>query len=164
MTHDERVAWLKTLAPYAVAAKKDWPGMRVSVCLAQAAWETGWGKKVIGGHNYWGIKDLSWNPGCVEVATHEYEGGKRVTQTAKFEDFDTPAEAFGCYGRLVNNGEHYAAARVQTTLRNYLHALACEWATDPQYEVNIWKLIQDYDLAHYDEPGAGYRPGAEFTL
>lgn len=147
-----RAAWLRSLVPYAQAAKARWPGMRVSVCLAQAALETGWGKRPIGGFNLWGIKDVAWDPGCVEVGTHEVEAGAPVAQRARFEDARTPQEGFNLYGRLVTNGKPYQAAHVCSDLEAYVRVLARSWATDPDYAGKILRIIAEHELAQYDLP------------
>lgn len=147
-----RHPWLASLAPYAEEAKKQWPGMRVSCCLAQAALETGYGRRPIGGWNLWGLKDLSWNPGKVLIWTHEWDANRKemVPVQVAFEDFATAEEAFGAYGRLVTNSPTYADAREHTDLRLYVHALAHHWATDPQYARKVWVIIEKEGLRGLD--------------
>lgn len=145
-----RSAWLRSIVPYARQARDCWPGMRVSCCLAQAAIESAWGKRAIGGWNLWGLKDLKWDPGSVDVPTHEYVDGQRVATSAAFEDFASPEQAFACYGRLVTNSPTYRAAREAPTLEAYVRALAAKWATDPQYAAKLLAIIADYELAPYD--------------
>ena len=49
-----------------------------SVCIAQAALESGWGKYAIGNHNYFGRKWSGWGD-YVELPTKEYINGQFVT-------------------------------------------------------------------------------------
>ncbi len=145
----DKLNWLLGLLPYATAAQEKWPGMRASVCIAQAALETAWGKRPIGGWNLWGLKDLKWNPGKIVVKTKEWDKDLRdfVTVEAEFEDFQTPEEAFGVYGRLVNNSPTYADARSCVDLVSYVRALAKHWATDPQYAEKVLWIIKEAGLA-----------------
>lgn len=141
------------LLPYAVAAKKQWPGMRISVCLAQVALETSWGKKVIGNYNLWGIKSLSWVPGKVTIVTHEWNKTlkKMVEVGSEFSDFSTPEEAFGCYGRILTNSPYYKDARESKTLSEYIINLAKHWATDPDYSSKILAIIDAEHLREIDD-------------
>lgn len=153
--------FLQEILPFALEAKKKWPGMRVSCCLAQSALETAWGKKKIGGWNLWGIKDLSWDPGFVIVGTHEYKDGEKVPESAKFEDFPTPEEAFNAYGRLVTNSKYYKEAREAPDLDTYIAKLASRWATDPKYAEKVLSIIAKEDLRKYDEENQSDGSGAD---
>lgn len=150
MNDDTRLAWLLSLVPYAKQAKDCWPKMWVSVCLAQAAIESGWGARPIGGWNLWGLKNLEWNPGEVDVPTHEYVNGRLVPVIEHFEDAATPEEGFAIYGRLVNNAKPYAEARTHADLEGYVMALAHAWNRNPAYGPDILKIIAEYDLTLYD--------------
>jgi flagellum-specific peptidoglycan hydrolase FlgJ len=151
-SREAKVKWLQSLVPAAQRAAMKWPGMRVAVSLAQAALETGWGARPIGGWNLWGLKNLKWNPGKVLVKTKEWdkELNDFVETTAEFEDFETADEAFECYGRLVTNSPYYRAAREAVDLAGYVHELAKVWATDPQYEKKVWAVIKAAGLEAVD--------------
>ena len=149
-TRELNVLWLESLVPDAQQAKREWPGMRVACCLAQAAVESGWGEKVIGGWNLWGIKRLTWVPGFVLVATHEWEDNKLVARKLEFADFATRIEGMQCYGRLVNNSPSYKEARDSSDFEEYVAALCKKWATDPMYRKKVWSLIKVYDMEKYD--------------
>ena len=142
--------WLLSLVPYAKEAEKKWPGMRWNVCVAQAALETGWGKRPIGGWNLWGMKSMKWVPGVVERVTKEWDRETReyITITAKFCAFPTPQEGFEAYGRLVNNSPYYRDARVSTSLDEYIRELGSVWATDPQYAQKIALIIKEAGLGN----------------
>lgn len=142
--------WLELLVPSAQQAKREWPGMRVACCLAQAAVESGWGERAIG-KNLWGIKRLSWVPGFVEIDTNEWEDNKLVARKALFAAFTSLEEAMGCYGRLVTNSQSYAAARAEESLDEYVAALCKVWATDPMYRKKVWAIISAYNLEGLDE-------------
>ena len=148
----EQREWALSLVPYAIEAKKQWPGMRVACCVAQAALETAWGRRKIGGWNLWGIKDLRWDPGFVETTTHEVEDGRTVLKRLAFEDFDTPEAAFNAYGRLVTNSKYYAKAREAASLDQYVDKLSTSWATDPYYAAKVRTIINALELRQYETP------------
>lgn len=144
----DKLNWLLSLLPYATAAQAKWPGMRASVCLAQAALETAWGKRPIGGWNLWGLKAMKWVPGSVEVVTHEYDRDTRdyIKVVQRFCAFPTAEDGFLAYGRLVTNSSYYADARGSDSLEAYVRALAKHWATDPQYAEKILWIIKEAGL------------------
>ena len=145
---EDKLKWLRSLMPYALKAQEQYPGMRAAVCVAQAALETGWGKRPIGGWNLWGIKSMKWVPGSIEIVTHEWDTDTKehIKITAKFCAFATPEEAFAAYGRLVNNSPSYSAARGSVDLASYVRELGRVWATDPQYAQKILLLIREAAL------------------
>ena len=147
---EEKLEWLKSLLPYATAARKKWPGMRVSVCIAQAALETAWGKRPIGGWNLWGLKAMKWVPKSVEIVTHEWDAAIKeyVKITARFCAFDSPAEGFEAYGRLVTNSPSYRNARDSVDLEAYVREIGKVWATDPIYAQKINWIIKEADLGY----------------
>jgi peptidoglycan hydrolase FlgJ len=147
---EDKLQWLFSLMPYAKEAEKLWPGMRAEVCVAQAALETGWGKRTIGGWNLWGMKSMKWVPGAVDVVTKEWDRETRdyVTVTAKFCAFPSPQEGFNAYGRLVNNSPAYRSARDAVDRNSYIRELGKVWATDPQYSEKIMLIIKEAGLGN----------------
>ena len=141
-TREEKLTWLWALVPDAQRAFLKWPGMRVAVCLAQAALESGWGKKPIGKGNLWGIKALKWVPSRILVDTHEWVDGKLVKSKQEFADFPSIYDGMLCYGRLVTNSPSYRLAREACDLEEYTSQLCKVWATDPFYRKKVWTLIQ----------------------
>lgn len=142
----DKQSWLDSLKPYALSAQAKWPGMRWQVCLAQAALETAWGKRVIDKSNYWGIKACLWIPGSVNVTTHEWVSGQSIELTLKFAAFNNMQEGFDAYGRLVTNSPYYSAARAADNLADYIRLLSQHWATDPQYTEKILTIIREGGL------------------
>lgn len=149
-TRELNVLWLESLVPDAQQAKREWPGMRVASCLAQAAVESGWGEKAIGGWNLWGIKRLKWVPAFILVDTKEWENNQLVAKKQEFAAFASRLEGMQCYGRLVTNSPSYKAAREAPDFEEYVAALCKTWATDPMYRKKVWSLIQVYDLERFD--------------
>jgi flagellar protein FlgJ len=114
--------------------------------LAQAALETQWGRRMprradgSNSFNLFGIKaDEGWNGARVNVPTLEFEGGVAVRRNAQFRAYDSPADAFADYVRLVGGSSRYAAARGRgDDVLGFARALVeGGYATDPEYAAKI---------------------------
>ncbi len=133
-------------------------GLSRELILAQAALETGWGRhesQTENGeatHNVFNIKaSSSWQGGQTDVATHEYVAGKRVATTDGFRVYETYAQAFDDYARLITKNDRYAPATNAASDRVAADALqAGGYATDPAYADKIVSI-------------AASMPGAENT-
>jgi len=125
-------------------------GIPAGFMLGQAGHETGWGKfeiKVKGGapsHNLFGIKaGASWTGKTADVTTTEFINGEPQKRVARFRAYDSYADAFKDYARLINESPRYAKAREQT---GSVHAFAsglqkAGYATDPDYAAKISRAI-----------------------
>jgi flagellar protein FlgJ len=108
--------------------------------VAQAALETGWGRRLAGkggvtSNNLFGIKaGASWDGDSVNVATTEYSNGVRRSERANFRAYGSAAESFADYTRLLGN-DRYAGARGtgQDTHRFATALQRAGYATDPHY-------------------------------
>lgn len=125
-------------------------GIPASFMLGQAGHETGWGKHEIrqkGGapsHNLFGIKTgASWTGKVAEVTTTEYVDGVAQKRVARFRAYDSPAESFKDYARLISQSPRYAKAREQTgSVYAYASGLQkAGYATDPQYAAKLSRAI-----------------------
>lgn len=110
--------------------------------MAQAALETGWGKSAPG-NMYFGIKATpSWTGKTQTLYTTEYIDGekKRIPQT--FRAYDSAAESFEDYARLIATTTRYKAAMSYPGYHQadkYLEAVFNGgYATDPNY---LYKCI-----------------------
>ncbi|GGB45036.1 flagellar rod assembly protein/muramidase FlgJ [Oceanisphaera marina] len=133
--------FVRRLMPAAVAAGKRM-GLPPEAMLAQAALETGWGKKIIGpknsdsSHNLFGIKaDNSWNNAKKWVNTLEYEQGIAVKVKAPFRAYGSFNDSFNDYVDFLHQNPRYGEALQQTdSPRQYFKALQeAGYATDPKY-------------------------------
>ena len=122
-----------------------------SVCLAQWALESGWGRAMpAGSNNPFGIKAVGNEP-FVTAMTHEVFGGRDVRMPQRFRRFATIDEAFDCHGRLLATGHAYAAARtVGHDPKAFAAALQGRYATDPHYTSALIGLMDRYDLYRFD--------------
>lgn len=122
-------------------------GVPAKALVAQAALETGWGRRLVGGrggqsHNLFGIKATGWNGRSVDSGTHEYVNGTRVNQRDRFRAYGSAAESFADYARLLGR-PRYAAARGNADVRGFASALQqAGYATDPAYANKITAIAE----------------------
>ncbi|WP_104201963.1 flagellar assembly peptidoglycan hydrolase FlgJ [Billgrantia saliphila] len=136
--HVER--FMKRLEAPAQAASRR-TGVPAELILAQAALETGWGRREIptadGGNSYnlFGIKAGSrWDGKTTDVTTHEYINGQRTRIVDTFRAYESYEEAFTDYARLIGNNPRYAAVTTAGSAEQAARALqAGGYATDPAY-------------------------------
>lgn len=116
-------------------------GVDARALVAQAALETGWGRRTIqrgdGGsaHNLFGIKATGWKGERAAATTHEYTHGVRHTERAEFRAYASPAESFADYVRLLKQNPRYRQALESGgDVRRFASALQqAGYATDPRY-------------------------------
>ncbi len=89
-------------------------GIPATFMVAQAAHETGWGRKEIrhadgsSAYNLFGIKaGANWKGPVAEVLTTEYVGGQPQKVVQKFRAYGSYAESFADYARLMQNNPRY---------------------------------------------------------
>lgn len=139
------VNFISTMAPYAQKAAEKL-GVSVRAVLAQAALETQWGKHMpkhadgTSSYNLFGMKaGSSWDGGRVNVPTLEVEDGVSVRRRAAFRAYESPAESFDDYARLLGDNPRYAQALGKgDDVAGFAHGLVQGgYATDPAYARKI---------------------------
>ncbi len=125
-------------------------GIPAHFMLGQAGHETGWGRfeiKVKGGdtsHNLFGIKaGAGWTGKTADVTTTEFVNGVAEKRVARFRAYDSYADAFKDYARLISESPRYAKAKEQTgSAQAYASGLQkAGYATDPQYADKLSRAI-----------------------
>lgn len=128
-------------------------GIPASFMIAQAAHESGWGRREIKGadgstsHNIFGIKATpGWTGKVAEVTTTEYVDGKAQKVVAKFRAYGSYEEAFKDYARLLGSSERYrdVVARAQQGggAASFAQGLQkAGYATDPDYADKLTRVI-----------------------
>lgn len=125
-------------------------GIPASFMVAQAALETGWGRKEINhadgspSYNLFGIKaGPGWRGPVAEVTTTEFIGGKPQKVVARFRAYGSYAESFADYARLMKDSPRYqpvlAAAGGATGFAEGLQKAG--YATDPAYADKLGRVI-----------------------
>ncbi|KAF1694504.1 flagellar assembly peptidoglycan hydrolase FlgJ [Pseudoxanthomonas jiangsuensis] len=148
-------------------------GVDARALVAQAALETGWGRKQIqrqgGGeaNNLFGIKATGWKGERATSGTHEYVGGVRVNQTADFRAYASPAESFADYVRMLKSNPRYRQALESGgNVRQFAQALQnAGYATDPSYAAKITAIAHGPTIGRAVQAIAGVaaRTGAAAT-
>lgn len=127
-------------------------GIPASFMIAQAAHESGWGKREIlhrdgsSSFNVFGIKaGASWTGKVAEVQTTEYVDGKPMKVTAKFRAYGSYEEAFEDYARLIGTNDRYrdVVAKANTgSAEGFAKGLQkAGYATDPEYATKLARTI-----------------------
>lgn len=115
-----------------------------SVCIAQAALESGWNLKA---STLFGIKGKG-----TEAQTKEFISGKYVSLKASFQRYPTVTAAVVGYYDLITGSPRYARAVCNPDYVSTICAIKDGgYATDPQYTGKIIRLIQMYGLQRYDQ-------------
>jgi flagellar protein FlgJ len=133
------------MAPFAQKAAEKL-GVSVRAVLAQAALETQWGKHMpqhgdgTPSYNLFGMKaGSSWDGERVNVPTLEVEGGVPVRKRAAFRAYESPAQSFDDYARLLGDNPRYAQALGKgDDVAGFARGLVQGgYATDPSYAHKI---------------------------
>lgn len=147
-------AFVEHLWPLAKAAA-DKLGVAPEVILAQAALETGWGKKVnrdssgASSHNLFNIKaDARWSGETASVSTLEYRDGIAVRERANFRAYESFADSFTDYVNFMQQSPRYQAAlEVAADAEAFTQQLSqAGYATDPHYANKIMRIAGGDDL------------------
>lgn len=121
-----------------------------SVCIAQAAHETGWGRSVVG-NNYFGIKATAQSGSVVSAPTTEFIGSQTVHVQASFSAYADLAQSAEEYGIFLSSQSRYAPCFTSPNCFAFCSQLqACGYATDPNYAEEIIAIIVQFNLRQYD--------------
>ena len=125
-------------------------GIPAKFMLAQAALESGWGRKQIVGadgtvsHNLFGIKATGdWKGRVVNVSTTEYVNGVPQRQMEKFRAYDSYADSFQDYANLMRNNPRYENVLANASdAKGFAQGLQrAGYATDPHYADKVMRII-----------------------
>ena len=137
-------AFVQSIWPHAKRTAAEL-GVSPKVLVAQAALETGWGRRLVGGdgsHNLFGIKATGWNGNRVNAGTHEFVNGRRQDQRADFRAYGSIHESFDDYARLMRNDRYAGALAAGEDARGFARALQhAGYATDPSYAAKISAIV-----------------------
>ncbi|APZ42991.1 flagellar assembly peptidoglycan hydrolase FlgJ [Acidihalobacter ferrooxydans] len=148
-------AFVTQVMPYARAAAAR-IGVQPDVLVAQAALESGWGKRVPrladgqSSYNLFGIKaGANWQGQTVNVPTLEYRDGVAHREQARFRAYSSIAASFADYAGLITHHPRYrqaiAAAGDPTAYLQQLQQAG--YATDPQYAAKVDAILTGKHLA-----------------
>lgn len=113
-----------------------------SVCIAQAALESGWN---INATTLFGIKGNG-----VSLDTTEYVNGEYVNVRDSFVQYPSIADAVRGYYNLMQY-DRYNDATACTNYVDTANAMqSCGYATDPEYAHKLINIINDFNLDFFD--------------
>ncbi len=129
-------------------------GVAPEVILAQAALESGWGRRTPrtaaqDSHNLFGIKaDGRWRGGRVTRATLEYRDGVAVRERAAFRAYGSPAESLEDYVAFIRDNPRYRPALEKAGEGiGYIRALQqAGYATDPAYADKVQRILESAEF------------------
>ncbi len=142
-------AFVEQHSDAAEAAEKA-TGIPAAFMVAQAAHESGWGKREIrhadgsSAHNLFGIKaGPGWKGPVAEVTTTEYVDGQAKKVTAKFRAYGSYAESFADYARMISTSPRYTGVMQATgSAVGFAQNLQkAGYATDPAYADKLARTI-----------------------
>lgn len=148
--HIEQFVSRMTHAAQAASAQS---GVPTELILSQAALESGWGRREIRGedgsqsYNLFGIKaSPNWKGKVVNILTTEYEDGVPRKVMQPFRAYDSYAESFADYARLISRNERYSevvtAGSAEEAARSIQRA---GYATDPDYADKLISIMSYFD-------------------
>jgi flagellar protein FlgJ len=138
----------RLLRPAQAAAQQS--GLHPHLILAQAALESGWGKREIPAadgspsHNLFGIKATGdWRGKTTEITTTEYINGVKQKVKAAFRVYDSYEHALADYAKLLTKNPRYRGVVQSDSPEQGAKALqAGGYATDPAYAKKLITIIQ----------------------
>lgn len=126
-------------------------GIPAAFMIAQAAHESGWGRREIrhadgsSANNLFGIKaGASWRGPVAEVTTTEYVDGQPQRMVQRFRAYASPAESFADYAALMTSQPRYQAVLdAGGDAKAFAGSLQrAGYATDPRYADKLTGVIQ----------------------
>lgn len=125
-------------------------GIPASFMVAQAAHETGWGKKEIrmadgsNSFNLFGIKaGADWKGPVARVTTTEYVNGQPKKSVQAFRAYSSHEESFADYARLMKTSPRYreVVAKADDAKQFAQGLQRAGYATDPAYADKLGRII-----------------------
>ena len=143
-----QAAFVEDMWPHALAAQEK-TGLPAAFVVGQAALESGWGRRDIRdadgnpSHNLFGIKATGgWKGDTVAVLTTEYVDGKPRKMVEEFRKYDSFADAFTDWSRLMTRSSRYAEVLKAGNAADFARGLEnAGYATDPRYSEKLERTI-----------------------
>ncbi len=137
--------FINLLLPAASESKEKY-GVPISVTLAQAIEETGWGSSVKN-NNYFGVKGKG-----KKFTTHEIVGNKRIKLKANFRVYKSVEESVLDHGKLLSSDSRYKSVfEHKDNPFAFCDALQkAGYATETKYTQHLKSIIKGNKLYEYD--------------
>lgn len=142
---DKFIQTIGTIARNEYLSRKKW--VLPSVCIAQAALESGWSLRA---KTLFGIKGKG-----VKATTSEYYNGHRTVIEASFRSYPSVAASVVGYYDFLTKTPRYAGVvnnpNAADAAYHLIHTTDGKpYATGPNYVEKVVKLIRQYDLTKWD--------------
>lgn len=142
-------AFVSRMLPAAQRASEA-SGVPAQLIMAQAALESGWGKREIRmedgstSFNVFGIKaDRSWKGPVAESATTEFVNGAPQKTRASFRAYGSYDEAFADYAKFLSTNPRYSGVVATRDPAEAAHGLQrAGYATDPEYGGKLVRIMK----------------------
>lgn len=146
---DTPQAFVDHMAPYATKAARAL-GTDPAMLIAQAALETGWGKKVIKNaagtsNNLFNIKaDPRWQGEKMATRTLEYHNGVAVQEHAAFRSYGSYQDSFQDFVAFLQQNPRYSTAlKHSDTPNQFIREIhKAGYATDPNYSNKVLSVMK----------------------
>lgn len=127
----------------------------ISVVIAQAILESGWGKSTLAKkyHNYFGLKcGSNWNGPSVNMNTkEEYKKGEYTDIKANFRVFSTLDNGVKGYFEFINKARYKNLKGVKD-YKTYIKLIKQDgYATSSTYVQKLTRLVEQYTLTNWDK-------------
>ena len=141
--------FVRRMLPHATIASQE-TGLPAHQMIGQAALESGWGRREIlnadgsNSYNLFGIKaGADWKGKVAAVKTTEYHNGVASKPVEKFRAYDSYADSFRDYAKLLSENPRYAKVLEQgDSAQGFARALQnAGYATDPKYADKLVQVI-----------------------
>jgi flagellar protein FlgJ len=146
---ERQVGFLRRHGDAAKAAEAE-TGIPATFMMAQAAHESGWGRREIknadgtSAHNVFGIKaGPSWKGATTDITTTEVINGQAQKVKAKFRAYASYEESFRDYAQMMKNNPRYAkVVESGASAQGFAKGLQrAGYATDPEYADKLTRMI-----------------------
>jgi hypothetical protein len=152
-----RGRFIRWAAEYARASRREYR-VPVSVTIAQAINESGWGRSALSteGNAYFGIKCFGTPgpiaTGCRPYNTRECDDEDCFATRGTFRVYLRPTDSFMDHGRFLSVNSRYRRAFDHTDDPNrFARAIhRAGYATDPSYSDMLIDLMREYNLYRFD--------------
>jgi len=144
MPTKQQIDFVNKYYPAAVEAAK---GSKIhpDTIITAAALESGYGKSGLAAkyNNFFGRKpEKSYRGKVVTMQTAEYIKGQRVVIPQPFKHYDTPADGFKDYVRLLSNSKRYAKVLLTSDPKQQFREIqAAGYATAPDYSQKLSSVL-----------------------
>lgn len=141
--------FINTIAPY-VILEYQLSHILPSITIGQGILESGYGNHAPG-NNLFGIKG-SYRGKSQLLWTTEYVNGKYVRQLCKFRKYDTWYDSIADHSWLLCSAPKYKKLIGCTDyVRAAQYLKAAGYATAPDYDTKLIKVIESNDLTRFDK-------------